>query len=98
MAALIQEDLAVRTHIKKKLSRAAISRVEIERFGTQSGVGGKRQARVIIQAARPGITIGRGGSGIAAIRKGLDELIGKTVPLNGEELRRPALGARLAAQ
>ena len=47
MAALIQEDLAVRTHIKKKLSRAGISRVEIERFGTQSGVGGKPQVRVI---------------------------------------------------
>src|SRR2546430_17304780 len=89
MAALIQEDLAVRTHIKKKLSRAGISRVEIERFGTQSGVGGKPQVRVIIHAARPGIIIGRGGSGIDAVKKELDELTRQQGPPNGDENRPP---------
>jgi len=98
MAVLIQEDLAIRTHIKKKLSRAGISRVEIERFGTQSGVGGKSQVRVIIHAARPGIIIGRGGTGIDALKKELDELTGKQVQLNVQEIRRPELEALLVAE
>src|SRR5438552_445172 len=94
MATLIQEDLAIRTHIKKKLSRAGISRVEIERFGTQSGVGGKPQVRVIIHAARPGIIIGRGGTGIDALKKELDELTGKQVQLNVQEIHRPEVELR----
>lgn len=98
MSGLIQEDLAIRTHIKKKLYRAGISRVEIERFGTQSGVGGKPQVRVIIHAARPGIIIGRGGTGIDALKKELDEMTGKQVQLNVQEIRRPELEAILVAE
>lgn len=98
MAGLIQEDLAIRNHIKKKLARAGIPRVEIERFGTQSGVGGKPQVRVIIHAARPGIIIGRGGTGIDALKKELDELTGKQVQLNVQEIRRPELEALLVAE
>lgn len=98
MAALIQDDLAIRVHIKKKLQRAGISRVEIERFGTQSGVGGKPQVRVVIHAARPGIIIGRGGTGIDALKKELDELTAKQVQVNVQEIRRPELEAQLVAE
>src|SRR2546430_10461998 len=98
MAALIQEDLAVRTHIKKKLSRAGISRVEIERFGTQSGVGGKPQVRVIIHAARPGIIIGRGGAGVDAVKKELGGLTRKHEELNVQEIRRAEAAGLLVAQ
>src|SRR3989442_5444484 len=90
MAVLIQEDLAIRTHIKKKLSRAGISRVEIERFGTQSGVGGKPQVRVIIHAARPGIIIGRGGTGIDTFRNELAEITAQPMPCNRYENQRQA--------
>lgn len=98
MAGLIQEDLAIRTHIKKKLHRAGISRVEIERFGSQSGVGEKPRVRVVIHAARPGIIIGRGGTGIDALKKELDEMTGKQVQLNVQEIRRPELEAVLVAE
>lgn len=98
MASLIQEDLAIRKHIKEKLGRAGISRVEIERFGTQTGVGGKPQVRVIIHAARPGIIIGRGGSGIDALKKELEALTGKQVQLTVQEIRRPELEAVLVAE
>lgn len=98
MASLIQDDLAIREHIKKKLYRAGISRVEIERFGTQSGVGGKPQVRVVIHAARPGIIIGRGGTGIDALKKELDELTSKQVQVNVQEIRRPELEAQLVAE
>ncbi len=98
MAGLIQEDLAIRRHIKDKLGRAGISRVEIERFGTQTGVGGKPQVRIIIHAARPGIIIGRGGSGIDALKKELEALTGKQVQLTVHEIRRPELEAVLVAE
>ena len=98
MAGLIQEDLAIRGHIKKKMYRAGISRVEIERFGRQSGLGEKPRVRVIIHAARPGIIIGRGGTGIDALKKELDEMTGKQVQLNVQEIRRPELEAVLVAE
>lgn len=98
MAPLIGEDIKIRTHIKKKLYRAGISRVEIERFGSQSGVGEKPRVRVVIHAARPGIIIGRGGTGIDALKKELDEATGKQVQLNVQEIRRPELEALLVAE
>lgn len=98
MAPLILEDIKIRTHIKKKLYRAGISRVEIERFGSQSGVGEKPRVRVVIHAARPGIIIGRGGTGIDALKKELDEMTGKQVQLNVQEIRRPELEAILVAE
>jgi len=90
MASLIQEDLRIRGHIKKKLARAGISRVEIERAANR--------VRVVIHAARPGIIIGRGGTGIDALKKELDEMTGKQVQLNVQEIRRPELEAVLVAE
>ena len=91
MAPLIGEDIRIRTHIKKKLYRAGISRVEIERQAPN-------RARVVIHAARPGIIIGRGGTGIDALKKELDEMTGKQVQLNVQEIRRPELEAVLVAE
>jgi len=90
MAGLIQEDLKIRAHIKQKLHRAGISRVEIERAANR--------VRVVIHAARPGIIIGRGGTGIDALKKELDEMTGKQVQLNVQEVRRPELEAVLVAE
>ncbi len=90
MASLLQEDLAIRSHIKKKLYRAGISRVEIERAASR--------VRLVIHAARPGIIIGRGGTGIDALKKELDEMTGKQVQVNVQEIRRPELEALLVAE
>ncbi len=90
MAPFIQEDLAIRRHIKQKLYRAGIPRVEIERA--------VNRVRVVIHAARPGIIIGRGGTGIDALKKELDELTGKQVQVNVQEIRRPELEALLVAE
>ncbi len=90
MAPFIKEDLAIRTHVKKKLYRAGISRVEIERA--------VNRVRIVIHAARPGIIIGRGGTGIDALKKELDELTEKQVQVNVQEIRRPELEALLVAE
>ena len=87
---LIQEDQTLRRHIKKKLGRAGISRVEIERTDNR--------VRITIHSARPGIIIGRGGTGIDALKKELDALTGKQIQLNVQEIRRAELEATLVAQ
>ena len=89
-ADLIQEDQALRRHIKKKLGRAGISRIEIERTANR--------VRITIHSARPGIIIGRGGTGIDALKKELDGLTGKQIQLNVQEIRRAELEATLVAQ
>jgi len=90
MAPLIKEDLRIRAHIKRSLYRAGISRIEIERAANR--------VRVTIHAARPGIIIGRGGTGIDALKKELDAMTGKQIQLNVQEIRRPELEAQLVAE
>ncbi len=86
----LHEDLRIRKYIKEKLHRAGIPRIEIER---QS-----KAVKITVHAARPGIIIGRGGTGIDALRKELGELTGKEVQLNVQEIRRPDLEAQLVAE
>ncbi|MBI4279699.1 MAG: 30S ribosomal protein S3 [Armatimonadetes bacterium] len=91
MADLIQEDLHLRRHIKQKLTRAGISRIEIERAANH--------VRITIHSARPGIIIGRGGTGIDALKKEIEEMCaGKQVQINVQEIRRPELEALLVAE
>ena len=90
MAALIAEDQQIRTLIKQKLHRAGISRVEIERAANR--------VRVIIHSARPGIIIGRGGTGIDALKKELEAATGRQILLSVNEVRRPELEAQLVAE
>lgn len=91
MAALIQEDLKIRQYIREKLPRAGIARIEIERAANR--------VRVTVHSARPGIIIGRGGTGIDALKKELEDLTGgKQVQVNVQEIRRPELEAILVAE
>lgn len=83
-------DLAVRSHIKSKLSHASVSRVEIERPS--------QSARVTIFTARPGVVIGKRGEDVDILRKEITEMMGVPVHINIEEIRKPDLDAALAAQ
>jgi small subunit ribosomal protein S3 len=87
---LIEEDYKLRNAIKKKMGRAGISRIEIERAANR--------VRITIHSARPGIIIGRGGTGIDALKKELEHLTGKAIQLNVQEIRRAELEAALVAQ
>lgn len=64
----LQEDYAIRQHIDKNLSNAGISEVKIERKADQIDLE--------IHTARPGVVVGRGGSGIEALRTGLQGKLG----------------------
>lgn len=66
---VLRGDFLIRSYIVKKLKEAGIESVEIERFA------GK--VTVIINTSRPGLIIGRGGSGIEELRKALERILEK---------------------
>ena len=90
-ADLLESDLKVRKYIRKQLSGAAVSRIDIERTG-------RRFARVRIHSARPGVIIGKKGGGIDTLRDEIAKMIGVATHLNIEEIRKPELDAELVAQ
>ncbi len=69
----LQEDFKLRRYVEEKLGRlatnnAGISEVKIDRKADQ--------IELEIQTARPGVVVGRGGTGIESLRTGLQELLG----------------------
>ena len=86
-------DLEIRKFLEKRLARAALSRVEIERAGDK--------VKVIIYTARPGIVIGKKGAEIDTLRADLEKIakVGKgQVNVDVIEIKRPELDANLVAQ
>ena len=88
-AAYLHEDDRVRRYIRERVRHAGISRIEITR--TRDNV------EVSVQAARPGIVIGRRGSEADAIRADLEKLTSKKVKLNIIEIKNPELDAQVVA-
>ena len=86
----LKDDLEVRGYLRKKLYEASVSKIEIQRQA--------QAARVIIHSARPGIVIGKKGEDVEKLRIRLSEMMGSTVNINIEEIRKPELDALLVAQ
>lgn len=88
-AKTLHEDLDIRKFLRKELAQASVSTIEIERVADK--------VRIEIHTARPGIVIGKKGSGIEGLRKLLGAKIGKEVFVNVREIKRPELDAQLVA-
>jgi small subunit ribosomal protein S3 len=87
----LKQDLAARRLIINKLgSRAAISKVDIERS--------PNLVTVTIQTAKAGVVIGRGGGGAQELKNDIEKLYGVPVRVNIEEIKRPELQAKLVAE
>ena len=84
------EDLRIRDHIVNKHRDAAVARVELERKSSE--------VRALIHTARPGVVIGRGGQRVEELRKELEDMTGKRVRVDINEIRQPELEATLVAQ
>jgi small subunit ribosomal protein S3 len=87
----LEEDLTLRKYVEKRLSRAGISKIDIERRTSN-------QITVNIHTARPGIVIGRKGMEVDKLRDELKLLTRKDVFLNIIEVKRPELEAKLVAE
>jgi small subunit ribosomal protein S3 len=89
-ADLLFEDVEIRRYVYGIAGHAGISRIDIERF--------PNQVSVTIWTARPGIVIGRKGSAVKAVRKELEDLTGKHVSVDVQEVEQPELDAKLVAE
>ncbi len=88
---LLQEDIHIRKFLRKNLSHAGVSGLEIERSANR--------IRINIHTARPGIIIGKKGLEVDRLKEELQRIIGgKQVNLNIKEIRRAELDAGLVAQ
>ena len=86
----LQEDLRIRSFVKKRLTHAGVSVVEIERKSNR--------VHVIIHTARPGIVIGKKGAEIETLKKDLQKFAKKEVSITIQEIRRPETDAQLTAE
>ncbi len=98
----LMEDEAIREIINSKIGNAGIARIEIERTANA--------CRVYIKAAKPGLIIGRGGTGIELLGKAIEAALAKlrrkeklpehkvALNLNVEELKRTEVSSTNVAQ
>ncbi|NVD36809.1 30S ribosomal protein S3 [Marinobacter lutaoensis] len=83
-------DIQVREFLEKRLEKASVSKIVIERPA--------QNARITIHTARPGIVIGKKGEDVDRLRREVSDMMGVPVHINIEEVRKPDLDARLVAQ
>ncbi|MBU5591748.1 30S ribosomal protein S3 [Clostridium sp. MSJ-4] len=85
------EDNKIREYVKTKLYSAGISRIEIERAA--------KRVKLNIYTAKPGVIIGKGGSGIEALKKGLEQFVtDKNILINIVEVKNTEIDAQLMAE
>lgn len=89
-ATLLHEDLAVRAYVEKNMKAAAVASVDISRTSDQ--------VKVTVNVAKPGVAIGKKGTGIEKIRGDLSKLAKGTLIFNIAEVKRPDAEAKLIAE
>lgn len=87
---LLGEDNTIRKYLHRRLSHAAIAKVDIERKPSK--------IVVTLHTARPGVVIGKRGAEVDKLRDELSVLTKAEVSVNVEEIKRPELSARLVAE
>ena len=85
------EDKKIRDHIKKRIYAAGVSKILIERAANN-------QVKVTVLTAKPGMVVGRSGTGIDELRKEVEKLTGKTTTMNIVEAKRAETDAQLTAE
>ena len=86
----LHEDIKIRAYLKDSLKIAGVSRIETERS--------KNRLKLTIHTAKPGMVIGRGGSGIEQIKEGLKKYTEKHVDINIAEIKQPDMDSTLVAE
>ncbi len=88
-AKVLAEDLKIREFLNKKVSQAGVSNILIERSADK--------VSVTLVIARPGLVIGKKGSGIDKLRQQLSNLVSSDIKLNIVDLKKSDLDANIVA-
>ena len=84
------EDYKIRQYVKKNVVNSGVSQVLIERTS--------KKCIITIYTSRPGFVIGKKGSDIDKIKKGLSKISSTEISLNIKEVKKPELNAYLVAE
>jgi len=104
MPQLLENDFMIKDYLSKKLKEASVSSIQIERFANK--------ILIIIESARPGLIIGRGGNGVEVLKDSLqkyltrkkrnsinfEEKIKKEIKIEIREIKNPFTKSVLVAQ
>ncbi|NMB91435.1 30S ribosomal protein S3 [candidate division WWE3 bacterium] len=88
-ADLVLEDRKIRELLKDKLSLAGLKSVEIERT--------ENEINVLIKVSKPGVVIGKGGTGVEEIEKEIKKITRGKVKITAEGVKAPEVEAQLVA-
>jgi small subunit ribosomal protein S3 len=86
----LYEDHKIRKVLRDRLSTAGLKIIEIERA--------VNEIKILVKVSKPGVVIGRGGSGIEAIEKELKQMVDSKIKITVEEIKTPEVEAALVAQ
>ncbi len=87
---LLLEDTKIRKYVKKALSTAAVSKIEIERAS--------EKIRILIFSARPGIIIGRRGAEIEKLKEEIRKITAKEILIDIKDIKNPNIDAQLVSE
>ena len=94
----VLEDYRLRQYLEKKLTNAGLVEINIKRSISK--------LTLIIEVARPGVVIGKGGQNLERIKAGVDQIVNSSkikkeksrIELKIEEVKKPDLSAKLVAE
>jgi len=99
MPQYLEEDFLIKDFLRKKLAEASVANIEIEHSANK--------VNVIIETARPGLIIGRGGGGVEVLKKEVEKKVldktkrpasGREIKIEIREIRNPWISATLVAE
>ncbi|KKQ23490.1 MAG: 30S ribosomal protein S3 [Candidatus Staskawiczbacteria bacterium RIFCSPLOWO2_12_FULL_37_15] len=103
MSQYLEEDFLIKDFLKEKLREASVANIEIEHSANK--------LNIIIETARPGLIIGRGGEGVEVLKKVLEKKIQENrrrnrltvvqkreIKIEIREIKNPWISASLVAQ
>ena len=86
----LKEDSLIRGYLKKRLEKAGIAKVLIERT--------LKKITLTIFTSRPGFVIGKSGKEITQLENEIKKITNKEVKINVNEIKKPELSAQLVGE
>ena len=104
MPQYLEEDFLVKDFLRTKFAQASVANIETEHSNNK--------INIIIETARPGLIIGRGGEGVEKLRKDIEKIVNKAakkkypikklvtrqIKIDIREVKNPWISAALVAQ